>query len=395
MGRGHAPTGLKNKEQTPGPAGKRILQMISILKREKVLSIALVLGILSCFWIPPDRHYLEYIDLRVLGLLFCLMLLVKGFQNVGLADLLTVKLFGRVSSSRGMCRTLILLCFFSSMLITNDVALITFVPFAILALKRCGQEKLIIRTVVLQTMAANLGSMLTPIGNPQNLYLFSQSGMSLGTFLKTMAPLALVSLALLLAAVLFLPEEQVQIHTQPGAGSLPRKETAVYSLLFLLNLLVVFRILSWIPVTVITVLAVVIIGRRSLLGQVDYCLLLTFVGFFVFVGNLGRVPAVSRGIAQILEGREILVSALFSQIVSNVPAALLLSGFTDRFSLLLVGTNVGGLGTLIASMASLISYKQYAESEHAEKGTYIKVFTLYNAAGLAALLFFSLWYNSL
>ncbi len=368
------------------------LTIINILKKEKVLCIALLLGLLSCFWVPPDREYQGYIDLRVLALLFCLMLLVKGFQGAGLLDWLIEKMFGRVKRTRGMCRLLMLLCFFLSMLMTNDVALITFVPFAILALKRCGQEQLTIRVVVLQTMAANLGSMLTPIGNPQNLYLFSVSGMGAGTFFRTMLPLAVFSLLLLCAAVQLLPDEAAELRTQPETNRLPKKEIAVYGVLFLLNLLVVFRLISWLPVLFLTVLTILFIRRSRLLLQVDYALLLTFVGFFVFVGNLGRIPVLKEGIVQILNGREIVVSVLFSQFLSNVPAALLLSGFTDCYEGLLVGTNVGGLGTLIASMASLISYKQYAGSEGAQKGRYLLVFTLYNLAGLALLLLFSLCY---
>lgn len=368
------------------------MQMTSYLKKEKVLSIALLLGFFSMLLVRPDSGYAGYIDMRVLALLFCLMLLVKGFQGAGLLDLMIVKVLGNVASSRSMCRTLVLICFFLSMLMTNDVALITFVPFAILALKRCGQDTLIIRTVVLQTIAANLGSMLTPIGNPQNLYLFSVSGMLAGNFFQTMLPLAALSLLLLLAAVQFLPDERVQMRRESANIILPKKETAAYLALFVLNLLVVFRIISWIPAAIVTVAAVLCLGRKELLAQVDYALLLTFVGFFVFVGNMGRVPAVSETLERILNGREIVVSALFSQFLSNVPAALLLSGFTENFEGLLVGTNVGGLGTLIASMASLISYKQYAESEGAQKGKYFLTFTGYNAAGLVVLLLFSLWY---
>ena len=328
--------------------------MINYLKREKVLCIALILGALSCLFVFPDQEYLGYIDVRVLALLFCLMLLVKGFQNVGLLDLMTVKLFSRVHSSRYMSQILVFLCFFLSMLMTNDVALITFVPFAILALKRCGQEKLTIPVVVLQTIAANLGSMLTPIGNPQNLYLFSVSGMSTGDFFKITFPLSLLALILLLAATFLIPKEKVLLKMDAVTESISVKETAVYGILFFLNLLVVFRVLSWIPVMLVTVVVVLLIHRKGLLLQVDYALLLTFVGFFVFVGNMGRVPVVRTAIVQLLEGREIVMSALFSQFLSNVPAALLLSGFTERFDCLIVGTNVGGLGTLIASMASLI-----------------------------------------
>ncbi len=366
--------------------------MIAYLKKEKVLCIALLLGMVSSFFVHPDKKYLGYIDVRVLALLFCLMLLVKGFQGAGLLDLMIVKMFGHVNSSRSMSRILILLCFFLSMVMTNDVALITFVPFAILALKRCGQEKLIIRVVVLQTIAANLGSMLTPIGNPQNLYLFSVSNMPTGEFFKTMLPLAVVSILFLTAASWILPDEEVQLPAEQEAGVLPKREIGIYSVLFAINLLVVFRVISWVPAIIITVLTVLFIHKSRLLTQVDYALLFIFIGFFVFVGNMGRIPAVSTMIAQILRGKEILVSAVFSQFLSNVPAALLLSGFTRNFDALLVGTNIGGLGTLIASMASLISYKQYAVSANAKKGKYLLTFTLYNLAGFFLLLSFSEWY---
>lgn len=216
--------------------------------------------------------------------------------------------------------------------------------------------------------------------------------MPAGEFFAVMLPLAALSLLLLLIAVQLLPNEPVRMSGVQTAAALPKKETCAYAALFVLNLLVVFRVLSWIPALVITVLGVLLLREKRLFRQVDYALLFTFVGFFVFVGNAGRVPAVSTAIQHILNGREILVSALFSQFLSNVPAALLLSGFTDNFAGLLVGVNVGGLGTLIASMASLISYKLYAESEGAKKGSYFLTFTLYNVAGLILLLAFALLY---
>lgn len=362
--------------------------MIAYLKKEIVLTISLVLAIASAFVVPPDAGYADYVDVRVLALLFCLMLLVKGFQSIGLFDVLIEKVFGGVKNSRTLSQLLILLCFFLSMLITNDVGLITFVPFAILALKLCHQEKLMIRVVVLQTIAANLGSMFTPIGNPQNLYLFSVSDLSLGAFFGTMLPLTAVSLVLLLAATLLIPAEPIEIKIEEAVTAVERRELVVYSLLFVLNLLVVFRVISWVPALVITSLGVLLLRKYKLFTQVDYALLLTFVGFFVFVGNMGRIPAISRFIAGLLSGREIVVSALFSQILSNVPAALLLSGFTDNIRALLIGTNVGGLGTIIASMASLISYKLYAASPGAEKGRYMLTFTAYNVVGLVLLLVF-------
>ena len=246
-----------------------------------------------------------------------------------------------------------------------------------------------IRVVVLQTMAANLGSMFTPIGNPQNLYLFSVSNMSLGKFFGTMFPVTALSLILLMAATYLIPNERVEVEIKEKTETAEKKEFIVYVLLFGLNLLVVFRILTWIPVLIITVAGVLSIKRAELLKEVDYALLLTFVGFFIFVGNLGRVPLFSEILEQLTQGREILVAAVFSQFLSNVPAALLLAGFTDNFAGLLLGTNIGGLGTIIASMASLISYKLYSQVENARRGWYMAVFTVYNIVGFVILLLFT------
>ncbi len=364
--------------------------MLAYLKREKVLTISLILAAVSAFFVPPDREYLDYIDLRVLGLLFCLMLLVRGFQRAGLFDLMTERLFGSLQGSRRLCLTLVLLCFFTSMVITNDVALITFVPFAILALERCGRGELTIPVAALQTVAANLGSMATPIGNPQNLYLFSAYDMGMGAFLRTVLPPAALSLVLLTVAALLLPAGPAHMQAGSSAPRLPRRDILVYTALFALDLLVVFRVLHWLPALIITVAGVVLLGKGQLLGRVDYALLLTFVGFFIFVGNLGRIGPVRQLVSGLLQGREILVSALFSQALSNVPAAILLSGFTDNGAGLLLGVNVGGLGTLIASMASLISYKLYAAQPGAKVGKYFLTFTAYNLVFLAILLCFCL-----
>lgn len=384
--------------------------MIAFLKKEKVLSIALFLAVSSAFLVRPDWEYIEYIDVRVLALLFCLMLIVKGFQDMGLFQLLVQKVFGYVHDTRRLALVMMLACFILSMLITNDVALITFVPFALLALRLCHQERLMIRVVVLQTLAANLGSMLTPIGSPQNLYLYSVSGMGMGQFLLTMLPLWILSLVLLIGGILVVPKEKivVTLTLRRAADKAEERRTAsetewvskidglsrlhlyTYFGLFIVNLLVVFRVLHWAPATIITVVGVLLLKKHQLLKQVDYALLFTFVGFFIFVGNVGRIDIVSQLIASLLQGREILISAVFSQFLSNVPASILLSGFTDDIPGLLVGCNVGGLGTLIASMASLISYKFYANETRANKRKYIRTFTLANIVMFVILLAFSL-----
>ena len=238
-----------------------------------------------------------------------------------------------------------LLPFFTSMLVTNDVSLITFVPFAILVLRIIGRLEYLIPVIVLQTVAANLGSATTPLGNPQNLYLYSLSGMGLGEFLRLMAPVTGLSLVLLSAAVLCLPCRPL------GAADIRLNRP----------------------------------DRRGLLRRVDYSLLLTFLFFFVFVGNMKALPTVSEALSGLVAGREMTVGILLSQVISNVPAAMLLSGFTADYPALLLGVNLGGLGTLIASMASLISYKLYAAADGARTGKYMLFFTAVNVVLLAVL----------
>lgn len=364
--------------------------MWKYLKNEIVLTVSWALALVSMFFVHPNVGYVKYIDGKTLALLFCLMLLVKGFQKVGLFDFLIQKIFGKVKSSRRLSQVLILLCFFLSMLITNDVALLTFVPFAIYALQLCGQEKQMICVIVLQTIAANLGSMFTPIGNPQNLYLFSVSNMEWNEFFGTMFPLTAISFVLLLVATwMIIPDKEIKIDAEKTKTNLNKKELTVYSILFLINLLVVFRLVSWIPVLLLTVIIILQMRKGELLREVDYALLFTFVGFFLFVGNIGQIQWVREMLRQMLKGRELILAVGFSQFLSNVPTTLLLSGFTENYKELLLGANIGGLGTLIASMASLISYKLYAQTERAQKGKYILTFTVYNVIGLLILLAFT------
>lgn len=356
----------------------------AFLKKEAVLCAAAVLAAGSLFLVPPDKSYLEYPDYRVLALLFCLMLVVAGFQRVGLFRYLGFRLLTGIRSTRQLNAMLVALCFFGSMLITNDVALLTFVPFAMMALDMAEQQKLIIPVVVLQTIAANLGSMLTPVGNPQNLYLYTAFDLSIGTFFGYMLPLAVLSMLLLAAAVFLLGDRPLSMEDSEKAPVPEKKKLILYSILFLVCLFCVARLLSWQIMLAILAAAVFIIDK-NLFGAVDYCLLLTFVCFFIFIGNVERIPAVSDLLRKLLEGRELPLGTVLSQAVSNVPAAILLSGFTDNVRSLLYGVNIGGLGTLIASLASVISFRLYGNGDHAKKGAYLKAFTLCNAVFLAVL----------
>lgn len=356
------------------------------IRREPVLSISFVCALVSAFFVPPSAAYVDYIDLRVLCLLFCLMAVVAGLQECGLFLVLAQRLLAGERPVRLISLTLILLPFFCSMLVTNDVALITFVPFAILVLEMVGRRDLLIPIISLQTVAANLGSMATPVGNPQNLFLYTHFSLSMGDFLSLLLPLTLISLVGLAAAGLYFGgkgwisvsfPEQVRL-TSP-------KHLALYLVLFGLCLLSVCRIL---PYGILTVLVIVslLLARRQLLGQVDYMLLLTFVCFFIFSGNLGQMPAVRAGLGSLLSRSPLLCSAAASQIISNVPAAVLLSGLTEDWKGLLAGVDVGGLGTPVASLASLISMKFYLRSREAKPLPYFLWFTAANVVGLLVLL---------
>lgn len=355
--------------------------MRSLLKKDPVLCISALAAALSMLWTPPSAAYLDYLDLRVLALLFSLMVVVSGLREAGLFDRAVFRLLSLARNTRTLALVLVGACFFSSMLVTNDVALLTFVPLSILILDRAGQGSLRIPVIALQTVGANLGSILTPMGNPQNLYLYSLSGMSTGEFLRITGPVTALALVLLAAAILFL----IRPAPVPPPSAPPEERGAgKWLALFGLCLLTVLRILPW-GVTLAAVTAATFFWNRHLLRRADYGLLLTFVFFFVFVGNLKQVPAVSALLSRLIAGRELTVGILLSQVISNVPAAMLLSGFTADYVPLLLGVNLGGLGTLIASMASLISYKLYAAADHARPLAYLGWFTVLNGVLLAAL----------
>lgn len=363
-------------------------KLLIFIKKETVLTAAAALAFLSAFFVAPDAQYLDYIDWQVLGILLALMTVMAGVQKNGIFDEVGRRLLNRMKNTAQLTGTLVFLCFFSSMLITNDVALITFVPFAMLTLRKCGQERLMVLVIVLQTIAANLGSMFTPIGNPQNLYLYQLLGMNIGEFLIYMLPYTAASGLLLLITIFVLSARKRKISLEDCSFDLKTensgRKNAVYLVLFFLCLLSVAKLLPYYLVLA-AVLAAVFVLDREVLKKADYCLLLTFIAFFIFTGNVSRLPAFRAALEELVGGREILVGVLASQCISNVPAALLLSGFTQEYQELLLGVNIGGLGTLIASMASLISYKIYAHNYNTTKGKYLLWFTFANLIFLAVL----------
>lgn len=380
-------------------------------KKETVCCIAFLLAVVSMFFIPPSVNYFSYIDFRVLALLFSLMAVVRGFSSIGVFTRLGTLLLHKVHSLRTLAALFVFLCFFFSMLITNDVALITFVPFTILVLSMADQRQALIPVIVLETIAANLGSMLTPLGNPQNLYLYTISGLSLWDFIRIMLPYSFVSAILLLIFILFLPKDTVSTATAANTTNSTNTVTAsntsnviceavkarknsrilfaFYLILFLLCLLTVLHILPY-QILFFLVLTGFLLLDYRVLKDVDYFLLLTFLCFFIFIGNMKQISLVHELISKLLVHHEVLMGIGASQIISNVPAAILLSGFTDDYSALLIGVNLGGLGTLIASLASLISFKFYTHSNGSDTRRFLGIFTLYNVIFLGGLFVLSL-----
>ena len=361
-------------------------KVIEIIKKDTVLVIATILAIISMFFNLPSKEYIKFIDFKVLGILLALMIVMAGLSINGIFEGLGKSLIKKCNSTRMLAFVLIFLCFFSSMLLTNDVALITFVPLALLTLKMSGNEKLIVIVVVMQTIAANLGSMLTPMGNPQNLYLYGISGMSIAKFIMLMLPYTIVAAVLLVIVIFTIKKEALTLNINAeNKKAFSKWRVAVYLIMFVLCILVVIRVLPWYVVTVL-VFAISLFMEREAVKAVDYALLLTFIAFFIFIGNMGELPVVKDMLSKLVDGREVIVSVISSQAVSNVPAALLLSGFTTNYEGLIIGTNLGGLGTLIASMASLISYKQVANEKTNIKGKYFISFTVWNIVFLVILM---------
>ncbi len=366
---------------------KLVKKCFSFFAKETVFCISVILALFSCLLVPPSVTYFSYIDWDTLALLFSLMVVMKGMQKASFFVCMANLLLRKIKTTRAMLFILVFLPFIFSMVITNDVALIAFVPFGLTILQIAGQEHLMVPQVVLQTVAANLGSMLTPMGNPQNLYLYNKSGMGFGEFCGLMFPYVLATAACLALIIVSIKSVRISgISLSAKLGS--TKALLCYSAGFLLCLFGVFKVFS--PVVIAAAVAIALLFYdRKLLISIDYSLLGTFFAFFIFVGNVAEIEGIQNFLASILEGRIEVVSVLTSQIISNVPASLLLSGFTSQWQGLIIGCNFGGLGTLIASMASLISYKMVVKEYPEQRKRYFRCFTLLN---ICFLLFLFLLY---
>ena len=323
---------------------------------------------------------LAYIDFDVLCVLLSLMLVVAGLKQVRFLDYVAVELLNRCVSRRQLTLALVGITYVSSMFVTNDVALLTFVPLALVIGKTLQLD--MERIIILQTLAANLGSMLTPPGNPQNLFLYAHYNYSAGRFFCVMALPCLLSLAYIGVLIFRRPDAPLTL-TLPGLPRPERRTTLVLLALLLVNIAAVLHVLPKPWALGVTLAAVLLLNRRLLLAA-DYSLLLTFIGFFIFIGNISHT-SIAAYLQSSLLGTATgtyLAALLSSQFISNVPAAMLLAGLTQEADALLLGVNIGGLGTMIASMASVISYKLFVAEQPTLAGRYLRTFLYYNFAGL-------------
>ena len=357
------------------------LHLLPFLKKNVVLCVAIAAALITSFIIPPDKAYLDYFDWKTLTCLFCVLAVVCAFKNIRFFFFLAQKIVKAFKNTRACVLALTYVTFIGSMLIANDMALLTFLPLGYLVLSTTGKKKYMAFTFIMQNIAANLGGMLTPFGNPQNLYLYTKFKIPTGEFIATMLPPFLISVALItLCCLIFVKKESLEIEEEKIL--LPKGKTIIYSLLFILSIVIVFRVIPfWIGLIVIPAFM-----DRQALKNVDYCLLLTFVAFFIFAGNMARISTVKELLDGFMQKNALLVSTLSCQGISNVPSAILLSQFTSNYKALLLGVNIGGVGTLISSLASLITFREYVKHDHGGSKRYILLFSAYNFAFLFILL---------
>jgi Na+/H+ antiporter NhaD/arsenite permease-like protein len=364
-------------------------KLLAFAKREFVFMVALAAAMFSMAFVPIDGTYASYVDFRIIALLFSLMLVIQGLIRFGLFSAVSRRLAAKAGSVKSLAMILVCSVFLFSMLVTNDVSLLTFVPLTLMVYPKEDRGSLRF-IIVMETIAANLGSMAFPFGNPQNLYLYTYYRMPFGVFFKVVFPVTLSSLGMILLVVSVHHYEGMLHRDDTVPVSLDDKKLGVSLVLFALCIMTALRLLDYRLTLCIVSVCMLFLDRKSF-GKVDYGLLGTFVFFFVFVGNLGRIPSVTRILRQSIQGREFLYGVLASQVISNVPAAILLSHFTTNSAAIVLGTDIGGLGTLVASLASLISFKIYGRSGDAHKGRYLLLFTVWNFVFLLILSAFAIF----
>ena len=379
----HGPVKHKLHEYFP------IHKLTHFLSKNVVMVVAFVAAAITCVFVPVDAAYADYFDIKTLTCLFCVLAVVCALKNINFFYILAQKIVVCCKNARLSVLALVYITFIGSMLIANDMALLTFLPLGYYVLGTTGKTKYMAFTFIMQNIAANLGGMLTPFGNPQNLYLYTKFQIPAGEFVTIMAiPFGLSVVLITLCCLIFVKPEQLTLS--PEVQRLPKKRAGLYMMLFALAIAIVFRgIPYWIGLIIIP--AVLLFADRKALKMVDYPLLLTFVFFFIFAGNMARIEPVRRLFSWLLEKNTLIFSVLSCQVISNVPSAILLSQFTDNYSQLLLGVNIGGVGTLIASLASLITFRDYTKRNPGKTGSYVMLFSAFNFGFLLLLTLFAVF----
>ena len=354
----------------------------AFVKKNTVTVIAFFAALITSFIVKPDEKYLTYFDLRTLTCLFCVLAVVCALKNINFFYMLAHKIVRRFKNVRMCILALVYITFIGSMLIANDMALLTFLPLGYFVLNASGSRKYMAFTFIMQNIAANLGGMLTPFGNPQNLYLYSKFNIPELEFVKIMAPPFIISVLIITACCMFIPAEKLEVPDEKF--DTPKGKCAIYLVLFALAIAIVFRGVPYFIGLIVIPASLFFLDKKAL-KQVDYPLLLTFVFFFVFAGNMARIDIIQRVFSYLLDKSTLLFSILSCQVISNVPSAILLSQFTGNYADLLLGVNIGGVGTLISSLASLITLREYTAHNPGRTGKYIKEFSVMNFAFLALL----------
>ena len=361
-------------------------KILNFAKSNAVMLIAALAAVVTSFIVPPDQQYLGYFDFKTLTCLFCVLAVVCALRNIRFFYTMAKAIVRKFKNAKLAVLALVYITFIGSMLIANDMALLTFLPLGYFVLHTTGKEKYMAFTYIMQNIAANLGGMLTPFGNPQNLYLYSKFNIPDGEFVSIMFPPFIVAIALItVLCLIFVKAEPLEISEEEI--KLPFARVIIYLILFAFSILIVFRTIPFIFGLVIIPLALLFLDRKAL-GKVDYGLLLTFVFFFVFSGNMARIELVREFFGGLLEKSTLLFSALSCQVISNVPSAILLSQFTENYRELLLGVNIGGVGTLIASLASLITFKAYTKDQPGNTLKYMIKFTALNMLFFVVLILF-------
>ena len=356
---------------------------VGAFKKQPVLCIALLAALVTCFFVPPDRQYAGYFDLKTLACLFCTLEVVCGFARIHTFELAAEKIVHSLSNVRNVVIGVVFITYAGSMLLANDMALLTFLPLGYFVLAATNKKKYMAYTFVLQNIAANLGGMITPFGNPQNLYLYSYFNIDTAVFIEIMTVPFAAAFLLIAVCCIVIPREPMHLENREEY-TFHKSRTVVYSVLFVVSILGVLRVIPYLACTAIVTVAMLVLDRKAL-KDVNYPLLATFAAFFVFSGNMARISAVRETLMNILPGRELAIGVLCCQVMSNVPTAVMLSHFTNAYSNLLVAVNIGGLGTPIASLASLITLSEYRRRDREGMKKYALIFGALNISFLLIL----------